>query len=140
MTLTAKDNKGLESVGFFKVTVENVNRSPVTLSPSINTSIIGSFLLTSIWEVFSLTLTEMIFNSNYRGSGAYQQIVTFTLPGLMTAVKDSHSHSHRLLMAQSQSLPIRIEVRNLNRPPDVFARLHRGGWKGVLFVPSGIRN
>ncbi|WP_333579471.1 Ig-like domain-containing protein [Mesotoga prima] len=120
VTLTAKDNKGLESVGFFKVTVENVNRSPVTLSPSINTSIMESFTLDldlgslfvdpdgddlqfELQGIGSISANSYIYTPGFNDSGEKTATVT--------AIDSNGS---------SQSLPIRIEVRNLNRPPDVF--------------------
>ncbi|WP_257211853.1 Ig-like domain-containing protein, partial [Mesotoga sp. H07.pep.5.3] len=118
VTLTAKDNKGLESVGFFKVTVENVNRSPVTLSPSINTSIMESFTLDldlgSLFVdpdgddlQFEVEGYGIVVDNSYQYSPGYndkgEKVATVT-------ATDPYG--------LSDSLVIRIDVKDRNRNPE----------------------
>ncbi len=53
--LLARDSKGLESIGTFTVDVENVNRAPDKVIPSLNTTIMETFTL-------NLDLSSLFFD------------------------------------------------------------------------------
>ncbi|MBN2219337.1 MAG: tandem-95 repeat protein [Kosmotogaceae bacterium] len=120
VTLKAKDEKGLESVGFFRVTVENVNRSPVTLSPSIDTSIMESFTLDlDLGSLFADPDGDYL-RFEVQGIGSISANSYTYTPGFDDSGEKAATITAIDSNGSSQSLPIKIVVRNLNRPPDVF--------------------
>jgi len=116
--LLARDDKGLESVDTFTVEVENVNRSPVKVIPSLNTTIMETFTLNldlstlffdpdgddlefEIEGYGRIEESRYIFSPNFNDQG--EKLATVT-------AYDSHS--------LSENLPIRISVRDKNRNPE----------------------
>ncbi len=123
--LLARDSKGLESIGTFTVDVENVNRAPVKVIPSLNTTIMETFTLNLDLSSFffdpdgddlefemegygRIEESSYVFSPDYNDQG--QKLATVT-------AYDS--------LGLSDSLLIRIDVRDKNRPAD-------------LFIPDGI--
>ena len=123
--LLARDSKGLESIGTFTVDVENVNRAPVKVIPSLNTTIMETFTL-------NLDLSSLFFDPDgddlefeMEGYGRIEESSYVFSPDYNDQGQKLATVTAYDSLGLSDSLLIRIDVRDKNRPAD-------------LFIPDGI--
>jgi hypothetical protein len=118
--LLARDDKGLESVGTFTVEVENVNRSPVKVIPSLNTTIMETFTL-------NLDLSTLFFDPDgddleftVEGVGIISEDRFVYNPGYDDQGMKTTTITAIDSMGLLETLTVSILVRDLNRPPELF--------------------
>jgi len=117
--LLVTDNEGAESIGIFTVTVDNVNRPPVKILPSLSTTIMETFTL-------SLDLKSLFTDPD-------GDELSYEVDGFGSILNNSYScspgygdHGEKTATVTasdpfglSESMLIKIDVRNKNRDPEL---------------------
>ena len=117
--LLATDIEGAESIGKFTVTVENVNRPPVKILPSLSTTIMESFTLSLDLETLFTDPDGDQLSYEVEGFGSILNNSYSCSPGYGDQGEKAATVTASDPSGLSESMLIKIDVRDKNRDPEL---------------------
>jgi len=117
--LLVTDNEGAQSIGIFTVTVENVNRPPVKILPSLSTTIMETFTLSLDLKSLFTDPDGDELSYEVEGFGSILNNSYSCSPGYGDQGEKAATVTASDPFGLSDSMLIKIDVRDKNRDPEL---------------------
>ena len=117
--LLVTDNEGAQSIGIFTVTVENVNRPPLKILPSLSTTIMETFTLSLDLKSLFTDPDGDELSYEVEGFGSILNNSYSCSPGYGDQGEKAATVTASDPFGLSDSMLIKIDVRDKNRDPEL---------------------
>jgi len=117
--LLVTDSEGAESIGKFTITVENVNRPPAKILPSLSTTIMETFTLSLDLKSLFIDPDGDELSYEVEGFGSILNSSYSCSPGYGDQGEKAATVTASDPFGLSESMLIKIDVRDKNRDPEL---------------------